>query len=290
MTQPKTKQHYIPRCYLEAFADPTLKGAPRVWVYQIKTGRIFKTNPTNILIEKDMYTIPLPSGGRNLIIEDTLANIEGRYVDIFRSKIDQNKPLTPEERGLFAIFVTAMLTRTKSRKDQLLSFIKDVDDRAQDLERAHNVKTKTNFRKQLEALTPTIHQLTMASNLAELSDLVYQMKYAILTPVSDADRFVTSDNPCHLINPELIKAYGFGHMNSSPGLGQKSVELTLTLSPTKALSAGWLLQQEMYLPVDSKMVEQINWRSTRHAQDFLVSSQEEALLQIKNRVSTKPKK
>ena len=68
------RHHTVPRCYLQNFTD--IDGF--VWVLDTKDN-IFKIKPENIFVENNFYTIKLKNGEKNLIVKDTLANIEGTY-------------------------------------------------------------------------------------------------------------------------------------------------------------------------------------------------------------------
>ncbi len=282
-----TKQHYIPRVYLSAFADPAIDGE-QVWVFSSKFKKIFRQSPGNILTEDDMYTVPFPSGERNLILESTLATIEGEYARVFREKIDPGQPLDQDDKAHLARFVAAMLIRTKEAKAGML----DVNDKLLDLltlmEKAHNITEPTSQRKALEASRATIHQKSLWAGIPSLAKLIVKMKFGILSPETPESRFLTSDNPCHLINPELIAKLGADHPQNSAGLAQRDVELTLPLSPTKALFAGWKLIKEtpVPFPISAQMVERVNWRTIHHAGEYIVSSSEKQLIDIVHKLES----
>jgi hypothetical protein len=62
------KQHYVPQSYLSAWVDSdTPQGQePYVWVFPKEETAGRKKAPKNVFWEGDMYTIPIPGGGRDL--------------------------------------------------------------------------------------------------------------------------------------------------------------------------------------------------------------------------------
>lgn len=110
----KKRQHTVPKCYLENFSDEN----GFVWVLDIKDN-IFKTKPENILVESHFYTVTLKNREKSLIVEDTLANIEGAYITIFKNKISKDLFLTDDERAKVSIFIAALFLRTKSHREGL---------------------------------------------------------------------------------------------------------------------------------------------------------------------------
>lgn len=85
-----TKQHYVPRSYLAEWCDPKWppEQAPYVWVFDKKTRKGKRKAPNNILTKTDMYTLEFDDGKKSYVIEETLSAIEGKYVDIYRRKIN----------------------------------------------------------------------------------------------------------------------------------------------------------------------------------------------------------
>ncbi len=117
MTKTHKRQHTIPESYQELFADPT---APRrklhVWVIS-KDGREKALwPPSNTFVENEMYTINLSSGERELIVERTLAEIEGVFMNMYHNKISKRTALSEDDRVGLSLFVAAMLARPRKMK------------------------------------------------------------------------------------------------------------------------------------------------------------------------------
>lgn len=113
------KQHFVPRSYLRAWCDPnTPEGQePYVWLFSGDGSNPRRRAPDNIFRETDLYTIELPDGGRNLVLEHGLAQLESEFVSIRDTKLRSLEPLEPAEHALLCAFVAAMHERTPARRD-----------------------------------------------------------------------------------------------------------------------------------------------------------------------------
>ena len=56
-----TKQHYVPRCYLAGWVDPSTPAGqePYVWVFNRGERKGRKKAPSNLFTETDLYTLKL---------------------------------------------------------------------------------------------------------------------------------------------------------------------------------------------------------------------------------------
>src|SRR5450755_4992151 len=93
------KQHLIPNCYLKAWCDPRTPDDQTPYIWRIaKDGSSKKKKaPAKSFTATDRYTIPLPSGEKDLIVENTLAGLESAFVSV-RGKIERKETLTAEDR------------------------------------------------------------------------------------------------------------------------------------------------------------------------------------------------
>ena len=78
-----TNQHFVTQGYLRAWCDlATPTGhEPYVWRFE-KDGSNPRHKPPKKIYESDLYTIPLPDGGRDLRLEHGLSQLEGKFVKI----------------------------------------------------------------------------------------------------------------------------------------------------------------------------------------------------------------
>jgi len=227
----KKKQHIIPKCYLKDWCDPMTPCGqePYLWLIS-KDGKVKrKRAPKKSFTESEMYTIKLPDGRRELIIEDTLSRIEGSFVRIVEEKIKKRLPFSKDERAKLCTFAAAMSVRTKSQQENF----------------------RDTFGKLL--MPEYAHQIVMSYVLKLMPPMLYQMSLAIFETDDDLG-FITSDGPCVLFNPEMYKwppAY------RNPGLGQEKIEVRLPLTPHHLLLFSHS-NIRGYLSVPTEFVDEIN--------------------------------
>lgn len=277
MAAPKRKQHYVARCYLQPFADPS---TGLVNVLSLLRKKNYTQKPENILTENHMYTIKLTHGGGSFVVEDTLANIEGKYAKIFEEKLSKRLPLTAEERVHLSVFVAATLERTKQKRNNLTNFINKTIEMTKKMEEAKNLP-KSDLREQLESFAPNAHAAILYQNLPFSSQLVHNLKFCFVSPKNKKLNFLTSSRPCVIYSPSRVEAYGFKSIYSSPGFIDKDLELTLPLSPSLALMGGYDLKAEgIYMDVPDDLIESINKRTMLYSDEYVISSTKEQLEEI----------
>ena len=82
-----------------------------------------------------------------------------------------------------------------------------------------------------------------------------KMKMSILC-TDDQVGFITSDNPCVWYDPESYKLPPFYR---SPGLGKKTIEITMPISPKQCSLFSWQ-DMEGYLKIENEIVDTLNHR------------------------------
>lgn len=292
----KKRHHTVPRCYLQNFTDE----AGFVWVLNTEN-KIFKIKPENILVENHFYTITLKNGEKSLVIEDTLANIEGAYANIFADKISQNKFLTPEERAKVSIFISAMIHRTKPNRESMRNMLQKLKG------------TMGEWKKQFETMTPEQRRTASAipssggqsitmgdldeylgdfdeqqsmrliDDTVDTAQIIFDMKWAVVSCEDPNHQFVTSDNPLVMMRPLSIKKYGRNTMGSLPGLAYQDVEVTIPLAKDKLLLAGWILNEDSYTFMPKDMSEGFNQRTILHSSEKIITSSEEQAEEIRTK-------
>lgn len=293
-----TKQHKVPRTYLEAFA----MSDGRVWVADNKL-RLYTQNPRNILTEDDFYTVRFPNGAKTLEVETKfLGGIEATYARLYREKLSQRKPLSDMEKAEMAIFIASMLERSPRRREAM----KDGFDRIRELtEQMRSVVAgmSKDDRKVFESRQPIVteeqrrnsmpadevlkiaedtasyHSESLPKMVTSTAPFIYEMNWAFLVRPVGSDPFVASDSPATIDNPSLPPNGFYG-----PGFAQKDVEITMALSPDLAVLAGWKLKKDrLYVEVLPQNVNEINSRIMRRS-ETLVSNDPEFLRRQMNRV------
>jgi hypothetical protein len=258
------RQHYVPQCYLREFVDHhTPPGQePYIWIFNRGERKGRKKAPSNIFIENDLYTIKLKTGEKNYAIEETLSNLESRYAGIFRSKIKNHLPLNEEDHIILCAFVSVMLQRTLRHKDNLEQFYDELIKGVEEIERAHNVEPRKS--QELRQQKEDIHKLGVVQLLPDVTELLMKMSIAFLV-AEKGTRFVTSDDPCNLFNPDLQWQRFYG-----PGLAQKNVQVTLPLSPEIMLCMSWS-NMRGYILWKKSRVQEANRMVVGHCYKYFIS-------------------
>jgi hypothetical protein len=264
---------------------------------------IFRIKPENILVENHFYTITLKNGEKSLLIEDTLANIEGAYATIFRDKLSKDELLTINERATVSIFIAALFLRTQPHREGTKNMFQRLKNSMEEWKkqfetlprnrRASSVMPSSGESISLDEVSSYLanineeHSLNVLAQLPEVAQIIFDMKWSIWK--AEGVEFITSDDPVVLLRPESIKKYGVRAIGSQPGLLYKDVELTLPLSKDKLLLAGWILEEDSYVSVEAKLVERMNGRTITRSSKKVITSSREQSEQIKKRYTKTPK-
>jgi hypothetical protein len=263
MSDPK-KQHYVPQFYLREFIDPnTPQGQePYVWVFSKDGKKKQRRAPKNVLWETDLYTFNV-EGEKHYELEKALSQIECDFADAIRKKIKPRLPLTVEEHRSLCLFVATMLQRTVRQKDNQENFYDQLVAQVERLETRPGSIRSTSAK--LRAAKKDVHKAGILGMLSEIPDLLGRMNLAFLCPDRTAARFITSDDPVTLFNPDLQWQRLYG-----PGLAQKGVELTMPLAPDIALCMTWS-NLRGYINIPGWRVEELNRFTRGHCYEHFIS-------------------
>ena len=264
MANKPTKQHYVPQCYLREWVDPNTPSGqePYIWIFNRGEKKGRKKAPSNIFVEKDLYTLNLKSGGKSYVIEEALSDLEGRYVTVFRDKIRPHFPLTEDEHIILCAFAGIMLQRTLRHKESLEQFYDQLIKHAVAFEQANGLEPKESER--LERFKQDTHKRGLVEILPDITELLMRMSVAFLCAGGGA-KFVTSDDPCNLFNPDLQWQRFYG-----PGLAQQNVQLTLPLSPDIMLCLSWSPLRG-YVGWEKQQVQEANRMVVGHCYQYFIS-------------------
>jgi hypothetical protein len=261
----KKKQHTIPKCYLKAWCDPrTPPGqSPYVWRISRDGSEKKKNSPEKSFISTDRYAIKLPSGERDLVIENTLGGIENDFVNVL-SRIRRRHNLNLLDKARLCLFVAAMHTRTIAMGEHWREQNKRLHETVVALEQAHGAEPATSL--QTAELVEKAHQHIIATGIEVEAPLLMQMHITVLVTDSELG-FITSDSPCVWFNPTLHKLPPFYR---SPGLAQPDIEVTLPLSPHHLLLISHR-PSRWYVDINEKAVDESNRITRFHCSEEFVS-------------------
>ena len=114
------RQHYLPRFYLEGFADD--EGL--VAVYDQKENVVRLQQPVNTAVIGHFYTMEDEQGRQRFEVEEMLSKIEGLAKPII-AKLSAQKSITQQEREDFSMFVALAGMRTPARVDNAQKMMGD---------------------------------------------------------------------------------------------------------------------------------------------------------------------
>lgn len=303
--KPNEAQHTVPKCYQQNFTDSD----GRIWLLNPKpTLRVYSNAPRNTLTRKDYYSLSFLGADNALIIEKGfLGGLESQFAEIYHTKIKKHIRLDDEEKAAIATFLAAQLSRVPYQRDALVDFINRIEEHVKPfMELSDEQKRKmTQYSSPLlqdsgESMPvsklleirddiDTNHTMMLPGLTIDIAPVIYKMKWSFMIYDKDDDAFITSDNPCAMINPVLEKKLGIGRIMSSPGLGQKDVEFIFPISSSICLLCGWQIELDRtYIPVNREMVDEANKRQLRHS-SLLITSNEEQALGIKRHIEKRGK-
>lgn len=230
-------EHYIPRAaYLEHFTEES-ESRRVLWVYPFERGEINLDKikgipPKQVCKETNLYESPaLPVNA----IERMLERIEVAYHDLLTNKILEKKPLTEDEVGVIALFVTTLEARLPAIRDGWLDFLGSIESKVQALEdHFDNGKQGETHREITEAKNWIFVQeiLTAAGmNILQHLDFLFLENSKFYDP-SMGGFFITSDSP--------VTKYDFTLMNFPLGgiiPTSDTAEYVVPLTPSVALFA-----------------------------------------------------
>lgn len=258
------KQHYVPQFYLRGFVDPDTPSEqePYVWVFS-KDGKTKQRRaPKNVLWETDLYTFDV-EGTKHYELEKTLSRIESDFAEVVRKKIKRHLPLTFQEHYALCCFVATMLQRTVRQKDNQESFYDALVAQVERLE-VHSGSDKSTSAKLREG-KKYVHKLGIVGMLSDIPELLSRMSLAFLCTDGTRSRFITSDDPVTLFNPDLQWQRFYG-----PGLAQSGVELTMPVSPEVAICMTWS-NLRGYIRIPRWRVEELNRFTRGHCYEHFIS-------------------
>ena len=288
------KHHTVPKSYLKKFTDN--KGMN--WVIDDKL-RLYSKNPSNLLLKKDFNTITLSDGSESLFIESVYLNkMERHFAFINNTKIAHYQKITIEDKAAISVYIAAQLLRVEARRNATLEFIGKIDEmtswmmQLSEDEKKHladnpiiptdnsrGVPVDEFLKLRNTKSMSTFMSANLPRQVESISKIIFNMNWGFIYTSSE-DKFITSDDPVSIVNPQLDKAYGASEHNA-PGLGQEHIELTFPLSKNVTLLSGWLIESDLeYLPAQKWMISEFNKRQVRHAKLLVFSSEKDALAKL----------
>jgi hypothetical protein len=281
------RQHYVPASYLKAWCDTACPPhhTPYVWIFDKNGNNAHAKAPENIFTANDLYTVRLGDDTRDLRIETSLGLLESQFTKIRNSKFKYHRELTVEESAYLCLFVAAAQFRTIRSRDHHADQWGRVLDRMDDMaERMGRMTEEEQQRfadmalpssegsgithEQVRELATNPLQHMIGSVLQSVAPVLSRMDMAIFC-TDDPVGFITSDNPCVWYDPE---GYRLPPIYRSPGLGMRTIEVTLPVSPRQCLFFNWQ-GIKGYMAAPQQIVDNLNIRHVAYChENFVVNT------------------
>lgn len=158
----KKRQHIIPKCYQKPWCDPRTphNQTPYLWLVSKDGGQKKRKAPVKAFVGSDVYTVRLATGERELLIEETLARIESKFVSLASHKISKQYRLDSCDRADLCVFAAAMFARVDPQGRTYEKFMQEIHETVVSLEEAHSAEPRTSLETaaMLDIARPPIHR------------------------------------------------------------------------------------------------------------------------------------
>lgn len=286
----KKSQHFVPKAYLAAWVDPACPpGQSYLWAFDTSTGIAKAKGPQNLFVSKDFYTIKMPDGARDLRIENGLQNVEQGIVVLRQDFLEKRRPIPLVRHAKLMAFVSAMGARTPSFRDHHRSSWEKVVKIGEELEKRVAEMQPAEKRRLASMTIPSSGPKMTLEQVKELAahpiqnmlpailqsevPLLLQMQLTVFI-APHGSSFITSDAPATRYDPE---AHRRPIQFRGPGLGFKTVEVVLPMSPKIALLIHHgarresLIRPVLYRDVSPEVVAEVNRRTFAFAKETVVA-------------------
>jgi hypothetical protein len=285
------KQHFVPKCYLKAWIDPTSqlqkKLEPYVWIFDSDGSNPKRKSVENIFHETDIYTIVREGGKRDLYLEHGFHGVEDKFSRIRNNFLDKRQLPDAERKAWILVFVATLKIRTAAFRDHHKTQWLKILEMMEDLERQHasgkdippsSIQSKTSGHFSLEdrkslsigdvrrIVDQPINSFA-APFLSSQLKIISQMNLVILCTDSESG-FITTDNPCTWFAPNQHK---MPPIYRGVGLVNKNIEITLPISPKQCLLLSHRSDLSGFIDIEQNIVDQLNHRHIWHCDRHFIS-------------------
>lgn len=289
------KHHFVPQLYLREWLDPDSLGKddvePYLWVYEKGTLEPFPKAPKNVAFRGNLYSANAGQDFDEDAVEKIFQKIESEYATVWRRKIKQRQPLSAEDRGVVAAFVSALFPRSPFMRDHLGSFMEEIardvagmitssEEHLKILGKQYEERTgqsiagleaevfdPSNFEFESTRETKTAFMLTL---FKDIFPFISRMPW-VFVEAPEGEFLLTCDMPVSLTAPRRRGPVGFG----SP-----DAEIAFPLSPKVCLIASWIKKVDRCVMAPKGFVEQVNLRVQDNAEKEVYSSRKDPSISV----------
>jgi hypothetical protein len=237
--------HYVPQLYLGAWANKN--GAVRY--FDLERKKAYPKNIEKVAVARDFYTVEMKDGEDSDVWERLLAYIEGESNEPLERARDGAWPLSPDDRFILANFIAVQLGRGPDMRKMANDATTQVMNMIAQMKAQHPESVRADMERELgrsvtdDEVARQVEDFAEGGYVAELhnnhflevfpvceqiAQVVFGMRWTLLTAARDARRFVTSDRPIAMHRPPGYSDF--------LGVGlQTAAYVTLPLSPRRCL-------------------------------------------------------
>jgi len=268
-------QHWVTKSYLKAWCDPkTPNNGAYVWTVSKDSHIVSRKSPRILFSEADFYTFYDSNGNRNVDFEKWLQKIEDDFILVYRDKLGNRKPLTDADFRSVAMFIATMFARVKKQRDQQREMWQNLLDQFGELPKdTQDYLMATGKHDQIVNLRnqPMLYNIINFANVA--MPFLSKMHCEILETETKPG-FITSDNPCFLIDPAIYSSNPPKDWFSL--FSSQAAEIIFPISPRQAISLK-PNGPDIYMSIDKvpEAIDGINKLIAWNSDEFIVLNQKE---------------
>lgn len=289
------KQHFVPQSYIKAWHDPAAPASPTmkpyVWVFDRDGANPRCKAPANLFTETDIYTIERTDGERDLRFEHGFSELEDKFTRIRNLKFKRHEWPDAKQIDCLLAFVATVQARTVAIRDHHRLQWGGLRQRMEEMQTAYeNASPKKKAAMELmgSASSGSGSGITlddvrvlekypiqqMIGMIVQSVIPIFQRMYMAVLCTADPIGFVTSDHPCTWFDPE---SYKWSPIYRGPGLGSRTIEVTLPMSPSQCLVITHDSQYQGYIDVQESVVTELNRRHIAHCNKNFISCSQQTL-------------
>jgi len=279
------KQHWVPDSYLQAWTDPNRPEhhEPFVHLFDRQGGCHRRKSPAKVFNMPDLYTI-FSEGCRDISIEQHFGQREQEFVRV-RRLIENAEYGGPREVAALYMFTAGMMARPPHKIDHTAQQWASIVAHARAIRIDPKVRPIPRLRPEKDNPAMTLAQAQRMADdpMGTWFPASLNGYYRVLTERFRCDvlinnsphPFLTSDNPAveyHEPYPDEVA----GGPRRPRGLGTPGCEITMAISPTRALKfTHGAPGVHDWIDLDWEGVFEINFLTITRARQTIVSDQED---------------
>jgi hypothetical protein len=269
------RHHYVPQCYLKAFAVPRKKTF-QTTVFDARERKTYPTNTKNVAVELDFNRMDI-EGHTPDVLEKALAEFEGMLGPALVRVINASNLQSIEDRATILNFMCLVAIRNPRLREVYRNFQERISNRiigmvletperyASQMRKAHEAgyvakrdvtyEAMKDFirRGQYSVEVPTERHIELEFGVFDkVLRTFFGRSWIILHAPKETGGFVTSDHPLRLIWS------GPKHGHRPLGFGLRGTEVLFPLAPTLAIAGAFDFQEGREIVLTPQSVASVN--------------------------------